>query len=194
VEEGRGARMAVFSQDLAQDLPLDQPALDFVLEKARALDPLVPMEAGRAVLGALGLTDDTPLRPIGMPLQMLILSLLSCSLTLNSFIFPSAYCTSFFPLALPSPWLRSSLPLPSSPPSPSLPLPPLPSPPLSSLFLSPLFFFLPRASLTSVATPSRVSSSGISYPLSLPYSSPNLTFSIFQSLESDSSLLHRFCN
>eukprot|EP00884_Botryococcus_braunii_P002776 jgi/Botrbrau1/1249/Bobra.0163s0042.1 len=65
VQEGRGVRKAVFSQDLAQDLPLEQAALDYVLEKARALDPLVPLEAGRAVLGALGLVDDTPLRPIG---------------------------------------------------------------------------------------------------------------------------------
>lgn len=65
VEEGQDVRKAVFAQDLAQDLPLEKSALDYVLEQARALDPLVPMEAGRTVLGALGLTDATPLRPIG---------------------------------------------------------------------------------------------------------------------------------
>jgi hypothetical protein len=66
VTPGEGVHMAVFSQDLAQDLPLDRPGLDYVLERARQFDPLIPMEAGRAALGSLGLIGSTPLRPIGM--------------------------------------------------------------------------------------------------------------------------------
>ena len=62
---GEGVQLAVFSQDLAQDLPSEQPALDYVLERARENDPLVKLEAGRKALGALGLTGTMALRKIG---------------------------------------------------------------------------------------------------------------------------------
>lgn len=57
----------MFSQDLAQDLPQEQPALDYVLEKARVSDSSIKLEAGRKALGALGLTGTMALRKIGKP-------------------------------------------------------------------------------------------------------------------------------
>lgn len=55
----------MFSQDLAQDLPSEQPALDYVLERARENDSTIKLEAGRKALGALGLTGTMALRNIG---------------------------------------------------------------------------------------------------------------------------------
>ncbi len=48
-----------------QDLPLESPALDYVLEKAREDDKQITMEQGRKSLGALGLTGTMALRKIG---------------------------------------------------------------------------------------------------------------------------------
>jgi len=62
---GEGAKVGYFVQDLAQELPLDRPALEYVLEIAREDDPEVTTEQGRKALGALGLLGDTPLRRIG---------------------------------------------------------------------------------------------------------------------------------
>jgi ABC-type Mn2+/Zn2+ transport system ATPase subunit len=62
---GDGAKLAVFSQDLAQDLPLQSQALDYVLTKAREEDPMITMEAGRKTLGALGISGSMALRKIG---------------------------------------------------------------------------------------------------------------------------------
>lgn len=53
---------AVFDQDLAQELPLDQTALDYVSEVARRNDPNLTLEKVRAALGALGLTGSLPCR------------------------------------------------------------------------------------------------------------------------------------
>ena len=50
---------------LAQDLPSEQPALDYVLDRAREHDPSIKLEAGRKTLGALGLTGTMALRNIG---------------------------------------------------------------------------------------------------------------------------------
>lgn len=53
---------AVFDQDLAQELPLDQTALEYVSGVARKTDPTLPLEKVRAALGALGLTGSLPLQ------------------------------------------------------------------------------------------------------------------------------------
>ena len=60
-----GDGLCVVSQDLAQDLPQEQVALNHVLEDARKLDPLLKDQQARAVLGALGLTGGKPLQTIG---------------------------------------------------------------------------------------------------------------------------------
>ncbi len=62
---GEGVKMAVFSQDLAQDLPLEMPALEYVLQKAREDDPTITAELGRKSLGSLGLAGAGAQRPIG---------------------------------------------------------------------------------------------------------------------------------
>ncbi len=62
---GEGACVAVFSQDLAQDLPLASPALDYVLAKAREQDPTITNQQGLKSLGALGLTGSMATRQIG---------------------------------------------------------------------------------------------------------------------------------
>lgn len=53
---------AVFDQDLAQELPLNQTALDYVSDVARRNDPNLTLERVRAALGALGLTGSLPLQ------------------------------------------------------------------------------------------------------------------------------------
>ncbi|GLC40935.1 hypothetical protein PLESTB_000965000 [Pleodorina starrii] len=63
---GDGVRLAVFSQDLAQDLPLELSALDYVEGVARANDPGVTLEKCRQALGALGLTGTMALQKIGV--------------------------------------------------------------------------------------------------------------------------------
>ena len=62
---GDGSRVAVFRQDLAQDLPADAIALEHVTDAARVFAPDTPDERVRAVLGALGLRGDAALRQIG---------------------------------------------------------------------------------------------------------------------------------
>ena len=62
---GEGVRMAVFAQDLAQELPLEMRALDYVLDKARKEDGTITLEQGRKSLGSLGLTGDSAYRVIG---------------------------------------------------------------------------------------------------------------------------------
>eukprot|EP00798_Chlamydomonas_sp_ICE-L_P029123 gene29123-32341_t len=54
---GDGVRISYFSQDLAQDLPLGVPALDYVMDKARESDPTITMEKCRQALGAMGLQN-----------------------------------------------------------------------------------------------------------------------------------------
>ena len=48
----------------AQDLPLEKPALDYVLDTAREDDIRVTLEQGRQALGALGLSGSMALRKI----------------------------------------------------------------------------------------------------------------------------------
>jgi len=63
---GDGAKIAYFSQDLAQDLPLDMSPLEYVEMKAREADPNVTMEKCRQAVGALGLRDSIALTKIGV--------------------------------------------------------------------------------------------------------------------------------
>ena len=62
---GDGVKMSVFSQDLAQDLPLDKTGLEYVEEKARAEDPSITLEKCRQALGALGIQNSMALQKIG---------------------------------------------------------------------------------------------------------------------------------
>lgn len=57
--------MGLFTQDLAQELPLDKEALSVVLEHAQKKDPNIISERARAVMGALGLTGSKALQKIG---------------------------------------------------------------------------------------------------------------------------------
>lgn len=59
---GQGVRIGVYRQDLAQDLPADLSAVDAVLLRVPAATP----ERARAALGALGLSGDAALRPVGV--------------------------------------------------------------------------------------------------------------------------------
>ena len=58
---GDRVRLGVFTQDLAADLPPEDSALDYVVSTA----PMTPPEKIRAILGALGLSGEDALRPIG---------------------------------------------------------------------------------------------------------------------------------
>ena len=53
---GEGTRVGYFSQDLAQELPVEETPLVHVLKVARAADPTVTELTARSVLGALGLS------------------------------------------------------------------------------------------------------------------------------------------
>jgi ATP-binding cassette subfamily F protein 3 len=59
---GKDVRIGVFTQDLAQDLPADGAPVEVVLARAPRATP----GQVRAALGALGLTGDAALRPIGV--------------------------------------------------------------------------------------------------------------------------------
>ncbi|GAX72848.1 hypothetical protein CEUSTIGMA_g303.t1 [Chlamydomonas eustigma] len=63
---GDGVKMSVFSQDLAQDLPLEKTALEYVEEMARKEDPGITLEKCRQALGALGLQNSMALQKIGV--------------------------------------------------------------------------------------------------------------------------------
>ncbi|MEW5302176.1 MAG: hypothetical protein WDW36_004981 [Sanguina aurantia] len=63
---GDGVKMAYFSQDLAQDLPLEKTGLDYVMDSARESDKSITMEKCRAALGALGLQGSMPMAKIGV--------------------------------------------------------------------------------------------------------------------------------
>jgi ATP-binding cassette subfamily F protein 3 len=58
---GRGVRVGFFTQDLARDLPADEPAVKVVALQA----PMAPESKVRAALGALGLTGEMALRLVG---------------------------------------------------------------------------------------------------------------------------------
>ena len=66
VEQGEGAVIGYFSQDLAQELPTEVDALTHVLDVARKIDKSVTSETARGVLGALGITGSAAVdRTIG---------------------------------------------------------------------------------------------------------------------------------
>ena len=62
---GDGVKISYFSQDLAQDLPLEMTALEYVEEKARQEDRSITLEKCRAALGALGIQNSMALAKIG---------------------------------------------------------------------------------------------------------------------------------
>ncbi|KAL6754722.1 P-loop containing nucleoside triphosphate hydrolase protein [Haematococcus lacustris] len=64
-KEGDGVKLGVFSQDLAQDLPLDKAALSYVEDVARQHNRATTQEQCRSALGALGLTGSMALQQIG---------------------------------------------------------------------------------------------------------------------------------
>jgi ABC-type multidrug transport system ATPase subunit len=61
---GEGLEMGVFTQDLAQDLPQDQIAVDYVLATVRQKDMSITDQQARGALGALGLMGEKAMRPI----------------------------------------------------------------------------------------------------------------------------------
>ncbi|KAJ9530875.1 hypothetical protein QJQ45_028849, partial [Haematococcus lacustris] len=65
-KEGDGVKLGVFSQDLAQDLPLDKAALSYVEDVARQHSRATTQEQCRSALGALGLTGSMALQQIGV--------------------------------------------------------------------------------------------------------------------------------
>ncbi|GBF92144.1 hypothetical protein Rsub_04491 [Raphidocelis subcapitata] len=65
VKLGEGAKLGVFSQDLAQELPQDRVALEYVSERAREVDATITLEKCRQALGALGLTGSMAMQTIG---------------------------------------------------------------------------------------------------------------------------------
>jgi ATPase subunit of ABC transporter with duplicated ATPase domains len=66
LKHGQEVRVGYFSQDLAQELPAEEPPLTHVLRVARAANPTVTAQTARAVLGALGLTGNAAVdRTIG---------------------------------------------------------------------------------------------------------------------------------
>ncbi|KAL6751554.1 P-loop containing nucleoside triphosphate hydrolase protein [Haematococcus lacustris] len=65
-KEGDGVKLGVFSQDLAQDLPLDKAALSYVEDVARQHNRATTQEQCRSALGALGLTGSMALQQIGV--------------------------------------------------------------------------------------------------------------------------------
>ena len=58
-------KLGVFAQDLAQELPQESGALDYVMRQVRAHDPGLTEERGRTIMGSLGLVGDKAVRRIG---------------------------------------------------------------------------------------------------------------------------------
>ncbi|MCB9793723.1 MAG: ABC-F family ATP-binding cassette domain-containing protein [Alphaproteobacteria bacterium] len=58
---GRGVRVGVYAQDQAQDLPAEETAMEVVLSRA----PFCTETRARSALGALGLSGEFALRPVG---------------------------------------------------------------------------------------------------------------------------------
>mmetsp|Transcript_46102 Transcript_46102/g.108785 ORF Transcript_46102/g.108785 Transcript_46102/m.108785 type:complete len:772 (+) Transcript_46102:38-2353(+) len=57
--------MGIFTQDLAQELDLNQVAMDYVSKTVQDKDPSINLERVRAVMGALGLTGSKATQRIG---------------------------------------------------------------------------------------------------------------------------------
>jgi hypothetical protein len=62
---GDGVKISYFSQDLAQDLPLEMTALQYVEDMARKFDSSMTLEKCRGALGALGIQNSMALTKIG---------------------------------------------------------------------------------------------------------------------------------
>lgn len=62
---GDDVHVGVFTQDLAQELPQDQQALEYVFQIARGYSRDTTEERVRTVMASLGLTGTMPLRKIG---------------------------------------------------------------------------------------------------------------------------------
>ena len=69
---GEGQRVAddrlelgVFAQDLAQELPQDKVACEYVAETVRTHDSTITDERCRTIMGSLGLVGEKAVRPIG---------------------------------------------------------------------------------------------------------------------------------
>jgi len=58
-------RLGLFAQDLAQELPQSERALDYVMATVREHDPSLEDERCRTVMGSLGLVGEKALRQIG---------------------------------------------------------------------------------------------------------------------------------
>jgi len=63
--EDERLRLGIFAQDLAQELPMHQSALEYVANAVRQFDGGITEERCRSVMGALGLTGDKAVRIIG---------------------------------------------------------------------------------------------------------------------------------
>ena len=57
-------KLGVFAQDLAQDLPQERPAMEYVADAVRAHDPSIDDQQIRTTMGSLGLVGDKALRMI----------------------------------------------------------------------------------------------------------------------------------
>jgi len=64
--EGQGVKLGIFTQDLAQDLPMDEVAMDHVLSCVREYNSEISNQDARSAMGALGLIGDMSQRKIGM--------------------------------------------------------------------------------------------------------------------------------
>jgi ATP-binding cassette subfamily F protein 3 len=64
VEDDR-LRLGLFAQDLAQELPQEEVALDYVAASVREFDPSITEERCRTIMGSLGLVGEKAVRRIG---------------------------------------------------------------------------------------------------------------------------------
>ena len=63
--EDERLRLGVFAQDLAQELPQGELALDYVASSVREFDPTITEERCRTIMGSLGLVGEKGTRRIG---------------------------------------------------------------------------------------------------------------------------------
>jgi len=63
--EGDGLKLGFFKQDLAQELPMEQVAMDVVQRAGWEFDTSLTVKQVRTVMGALGLSGDKAMRPVG---------------------------------------------------------------------------------------------------------------------------------
>jgi len=62
--EDERLKLGVFAQDLAQDLPQDMGACEYVAQTVRVADPSITEEKCRTIMGSLGLVGEKALRQI----------------------------------------------------------------------------------------------------------------------------------